>query len=48
MMDFAGIVKDASILGVGERIELWSTSKWNTYNKKAAATFQRLGKHLEI
>jgi MraZ protein len=48
MMDFSGMKRDVSILGVGERIELWSTARWNTYNKKAASTFQRLGKHLEI
>lgn len=48
MMDFAGMKRDVSILGVGERIELWSTVRWNAYNKKAASTFQRLGKHLEI
>ena len=48
MMDFASIDKEVSILGVGERIELWSTPKWTLYNKKAATTFQKLGRHLEI
>ncbi len=48
MMDYAAIKKDVSILGVGERIELWSAQKWAVYNKKAASTFERLGKHLEI
>ena len=48
LIEFANLKKNVSILGVGERIELWSQEKWNQYNKKASATFQKLGKHLEI
>ena len=48
LMDFAGFKKSVTILGVGERMELWSSTKWLSYNKKAATTFQRLGKQLEI
>ena len=48
LIEFAGLRKSVSILGVGERIELWSKEKWIQYNKKASATFQKLGKHLEI
>lgn len=48
LLDFAALKKDVSILGVGERIELWAKDKWNAYNKKASSTFQKLGRHLEI
>jgi MraZ protein len=48
LSDFAGLKKAVAILGVGERIELWSLEKWNRYNKTAAKTFQKLGRHLEI
>jgi len=48
MVEYAQLKKDVSILGVGQRIELWSSPKWAAYNKKAMTTFQRLGKHLEI
>ncbi len=48
LIEFANLKKMVSILGVGERIELWSQEKWTQYNKKAGATFQKLGKHLEI
>ena len=48
LLDYAGLKKDVSILGVGERIELWATNRWTLYNKKAASTFQKLGRHLEI
>lgn len=48
LVEYAGLQKDVSILGVGERIELWSASRWKQYSQKAAGTFQKLGKHLEI
>lgn len=48
LIDFAKLRKNVSILGVGERIELWARDKWIQYNKKAGSTFQKLGRHLEI
>jgi MraZ protein len=48
LQEYAGLKKDVSILGVGERIELWSAAKWKSYSQKASGTFQKLGKHLEI
>lgn len=48
LVEYATLKKDVSILGVGERIELWSSEKWNQYNKKVATTFQKIGKVLEI
>ena len=48
LLDYAGLVKDISILGVGERIELWASNRWNAYSRKASFSFQRMGKQLEI
>jgi MraZ protein len=48
LLEYADLKKEASILGVGVRIELWAGKKWNSYSQKAQPTFQRLGKHLEI
>ena len=48
LIDYAGLKKDISILGVGERIELWSTEKWRRYSKGAETTFHRMGRQLEI
>ena len=48
LSDYAGLTKDVSILGVGARVELWATSRWNQYSRKASSTFQKMGKHLEI
>lgn len=48
LSEFAGLKKDVSILGVGERVELWATHRWKQYSGKASSTFQRMGKQLEI
>jgi MraZ protein len=48
LADHAGLKKDISILGVGERIELWAKDRWKAYSRKASPTFERMGKHLEI
>lgn len=48
LFEYAGLKKEVSILGVGERIELWSTPEWIKYSKKADGIFQKLGKQLEI
>lgn len=48
LMDYAGLKKIVSILGVGERVELWSSVKWEKYQVKSEKTFEKLGRHLEI
>jgi len=48
LIEYAGLKKDVSILGVGERIELWSSEKWRRYSKGAETTFHRMGRQLEI
>ena len=48
LLDHARVKKQVAILGVGERIELWAAEAWGGYSRKAAGTFQRLGKQLEI
>lgn len=48
LLEHAGVKKQVAILGVGERIELWSAETWAGYSRRAAGTFQRLGKQLEI
>ncbi len=48
LWEYAGFKKMVSILGVGERVELWPTVKWEKYQGKSEKTFQRLGRHFEI
>ena len=48
LIDYAGFKKEVSILGVGERIELWAGDKWRRYSKSAEMTFHRMGRQLEV
>jgi MraZ protein len=48
LIEYAELKKEVAILGVGERIELWSEKKWTSYSEKSSGTFQKLGKELEI
>ncbi|MBV9080785.1 MAG: division/cell wall cluster transcriptional repressor MraZ [Elusimicrobia bacterium] len=48
LIDYAGLRKDVAILGVGERIELWSAAAWKAYSGRAESTFNRVGRQLEI
>lgn len=31
LIDFAGLTKDCSIIGVGEHLEIWNKDRWNEY-----------------
>ena len=31
LINFAGLSKDCSIIGVGEHMEIWDTNRWNEY-----------------
>ena len=48
LVEHAGLSKDVAILGVGERVELWSAARWASYSRSAAAKFQNVGRRLEI
>ena len=45
---YAGIMKDVSVIGVGERAEIWDSEQWNGYNgsispDEVAANMESLG-----
>jgi MraZ protein len=44
----AKIKKKVVIIGLWNRIEIWSKEKWDTYYKKAKNVFNRVGSKLEI
>lgn len=44
--EHAGLVKDVSIIGNGERIEIWDLDKWAKYNSNTAADIENLAKEL--
>jgi len=46
---YAGIKKDVVIVGVGNKIELWSREKWEDYkNKKISSSLSKFSKILDI
>jgi MraZ protein len=49
LREYAGIGSDAIIIGVGNRLELWDTARWNEYYAKHAdVSFKDLAGKLEI
>jgi len=36
---YAEILKDACLIGVGSRVEIWETEKWEIYSEQSAADF---------
>lgn len=45
---YAGIKRDVTILGIGDRMELWAKEKWLVYRRKAEGTFTKLASQLEL
>jgi MraZ protein len=46
LRDYAQIDKDTVIIGVGARIEIWSTEKWAEYNQNAEASYEEIAESL--
>ena len=45
---YADLKREAAIIGVGEKIEIWAKHRWTQYEKKQRSAFQRYASHLEI
>jgi MraZ protein len=46
LREYAGINKDVIIVGVGTRIEIWSTENWEVYNKKTEDSYEELAEKM--
>lgn len=46
LREYANIDKDLVIIGVGSRLELWSSQIWATYNQTAAASYETFAEGL--
>lgn len=46
LRNYAGIEKDVSVIGVGSRIEIWASDKWESYNQNAAASYEDIAEKL--
>ncbi|MCM1497963.1 MAG: division/cell wall cluster transcriptional repressor MraZ [Clostridium sp.] len=47
LREFAGITKDVTIVGVGERAEIWSKEKWEEENDIDNVDFDELAQGIE-
>lgn len=46
LRDYACIDKETVIIGVGSRVEIWSTENWATYNETSAGSYEALAESL--
>lgn len=47
LRNFAGITKDVTIIGVGERAEIWSKEKWEENNNVDDINFDEIAQGME-
>ncbi len=46
LRDYAGLEKDVSVIGNGDRIEIWDAEAWKAYNREAEESINDLAKEL--
>lgn len=46
LREFAGLDKNAAIVGVGNRAEIWDAERWNAYNEENAEDVGELAEQL--
>jgi len=46
LREYAGIQKEAVILGAINRIEIWSEANWNLYREENEKSFDSLGEKI--
>ncbi len=46
LKDFAGIKKDAIVIGVSNRIEIWETKIWQEFFNKTSVDFEKTAEHM--
>ena len=46
LREYANLDKDVIIIGVSNRVEIWSKSEWNNYNDKVAPMVAEIAENL--
>jgi len=46
LKDFAGIKKDAVVIGISNRIEIWETASWKEFFSKSSGEFEKTAEHM--
>lgn len=49
LKEYAGLRKDVSIIGAGNKAEVWDRSRWKSYSRsQAAPSFEKLARDLDL
>ncbi|MFA5975571.1 MAG: division/cell wall cluster transcriptional repressor MraZ [Elusimicrobiota bacterium] len=48
LKDYAGIKRDAVVIGVLHHVEIWAKERWQSYRQKARRSFEKAAPHLEL
>lgn len=46
LRDYAGLAKDCVVIGVSNRVEIWSQSAWENYSAEAQSSFAEIAENL--
>lgn len=46
LREYAGLVKDVAVIGNGDRVELWDSGAWASYNEATAAGIEEAAEEL--
>ncbi|NLW45553.1 MAG: division/cell wall cluster transcriptional repressor MraZ [Syntrophomonadaceae bacterium] len=46
LREYAGIEKEVVIIGVGNRVEVWSEQHWQEYSRNAGASYEEISEKL--
>ena len=48
LREYAGIRREAVVIGVLHHVEIWAKDRWERYRRKARASFEKAAPHLEL
>lgn len=46
LREHAALVREAVVVGVGDRVEVWAQDRWEAYSREAAQAFERIAEEL--
>ncbi|MDP3058550.1 MAG: division/cell wall cluster transcriptional repressor MraZ, partial [bacterium] len=47
LREYAGIIKDAVVLGVANRLEIWGAEQWSLYSEQALDNYEKIAEELD-
>lgn len=46
LREHAGLDREAVVIGVGTRVEIWSNENWNAYNQDDSLNYEAIAEHM--